>query len=132
MDQESKLDALEDKLIKLVNRFGEVVKMYEANLNANFDYLEQPMHFPEQKQTPGLDNEQVMYDAQESIEDEEENDQEMPDCLPMSCTMLTREYHDLMAKANRKCCFQETSDHTEDAEFEAKEEPALIEVPPSG
>ena len=106
MDREAKLDALADGLTRIVNMFGEVVmKMYEVNLNANDDYLEQLMPLPEQEQTQDLDNGKDMYDALKSIEYEEENDQETPDLLSTSCTMLTREYHDLMAKANRERCF---------------------------
>ena len=63
-----------------------------------------------------------MYDAQESIEDEEEGDQELPDFLPMSCTMLIREYHDLMARANGGHSYEETRDHIEDAESDVEEE----------
>ena len=71
MDRDAKLDALADQLNRIVIMFGEVVKMHMANLNANNDYLEQPMLLSEQEQTPDLDNEQDMYDTQESIEDEE-------------------------------------------------------------
>ena len=52
-----------------------------------------------------------MYDAQESIEDEEEGDQEPPDCLPTSLVTLTREYEDLIAKANGERGLEETRDH---------------------
>ena len=73
------------------------------------------MPLSEQEQTQDLDNEQEMYDALKSLEDEEESDQELRDCLPMSCVMLTREYQDLIAKANRECFFEEIRDHIEDA-----------------
>ena len=93
MDREEKLNALWDKMTRVVNMFGEIiVKRYEASLNV--DYLEQPMLFPDQDQTQDLDNEKYMYDAQESIEDEEEGDHGLLDCLPISCTMLIREFHD--------------------------------------
>lgn len=88
----------------------------------NVDYLEQPTHLPEQEQTQDLYNEQDMYDALKSMEDEEENDQEPPDRLSVSCMMLTREYHDLLAKANRECCFEETRYHIEDTESDLEEE----------
>ena len=116
MDREAKLDYLSDRFARVVNIFGEImVKVYEANLNTNVDYPEWTMPFPKQQKTQDLDNEQDMYDAQEYIEDEEEGDQELLDCLTISCTMLNREYHDLMAKANRECCFEETRDHIEEA-----------------
>ena len=51
MDREEKLDALLDRLNKMVNMFGEIiVKVYEANLKTNVDHLEQPMLLPEQEQ----------------------------------------------------------------------------------
>ena len=40
----------------------------------------------------------------------------------MSCITLTRENQDLIAKANRECCFEETRDHIEDAEFDVEGE----------
>ena len=44
MDRDAKLDDLWDRLARVVNMFGEVVvKVYESNMNANVDYLEQPM-----------------------------------------------------------------------------------------
>ena len=89
------------------------------------------MHFLEQEKTQDLGNEQDIYDAQESIEDEEESDQELPDCSPMSCVMLTREYQDLIAMANRECCFEETRDHIEDAESDVEEEAQEEILPPS-
>ena len=61
-----------------------------------------------QEQTQDQVNEQDMYDAQESIQDEEESDRELRDCLPMSCVTLTREYKDLIEKDNRERCFEET------------------------
>ena len=40
MEKEANLDAFSDRLKRIVNMFGEVVvKVYEANLNANVDYL---------------------------------------------------------------------------------------------
>ena len=63
-----------------------------------------------------------MYDAQESIEDEEESDQELSDCLPMPCVTLTKEYQDLLAKANRESFLEETRDHIEEAESDEGEE----------
>ena len=123
MDREAKLDALWDRMARMMNILGEkMLEMYEANLNANIDYLEEPMLLPKQEKTQGLDNEQDMFDAQESIEEEEEGDLELIDCLPISCAMLTREYHDLMAKADRERCFEETRDHIEDAESDVEEE----------
>ena len=70
-----------------------------------------------------------MYDAQESIEDEEGSDQELPDCLPMSCVTLTREYQDLLAKDDRESCLKETGDYIEEAESDTEEE-AQEEIPP--
>ena len=67
-----------------------------------------------QEQTQDLDNEQDMYDALKPMEDEEENDQELPDCLPMSCVMLIREYQDLIAMEKRECCLEETSEDPQD------------------
>ena len=122
MDREAKLEALEDQLNGIVEMFGKVLEMYMAGLNANDDYLEPPMILSEQEQTQDLENEKDMYDAQDSIEDEEESNQGLPDCLPMSCTMLTSEYQDLMGKANRGCCFEETRGHIEDAESDVERE----------
>ena len=122
MDKDTKYDALYDQLNELTETFGKVLEMYMAYLNANDDYLEHPVPLPEQEQTQDLEDEQDMYDAQGSIEDEEESDQELPDCLPISCVMLIREYHDLIAKENREHCLEETRDHIEDAESDVEEE----------
>ena len=134
IDREAKLNSLSDRFTRVVNMFGEVmVKMYKANLNTNVDYLEQPMLLPEQEQAQhiqDLDNEKYMCDAQESIEDEEEGDQELFDCLPISYTVMIREYYDLMAKANKERCFEETSNHLEDAKSDVEEEPAHLGTPP--
>ena len=72
-----------------------------------------------------------MYDAHESIEDEEESDQEPPDFLPMSCFMLTREDQDLIAKANRECHFEKTRDHIEEEKFDVEEEAQEKIQPPN-
>lgn len=129
IDRETKLNALLDRMTRVLNIFGEViVKRYEASLN--FDYLELPMLLREQEQTQDLDNEQDMYDAQESIEDEEEGDQEIPDFLPISCIMLIREYHDQIEKANRERCFGETRNYLEDAESDVERESAHIGTSP--
>ena len=122
MHRDPKYDALEDQLYELTETFGKVLEMFMASLNANDDYLERPMPLPEQEQTQDLEDEKDMYDAQEYVEDEEESDQELPDCLPVSCGTLTKEYQDLIAKANRECCFEETRDHIEDAESDVEEE----------
>ena len=111
MDRDTKLDTLCDQLNGIAHMLGKVLEMYMANLNANDDYLEKPMHFPDQEQTPDPDNEQDMYDAQESVEDEEEGNREVPDGSPLSCTMLTKKYHNLIVKDNGECCIEGTSDH---------------------
>ena len=50
MDRESKLNALLDKMKRVMSMFGEqIVERYGASLNV--DYLEQRMIFPEQEQT---------------------------------------------------------------------------------
>ena len=51
MDRGTKYDALYNQLNELIEMFGKVLEMYMANLNANDDYFEQPMHLPEQEQT---------------------------------------------------------------------------------
>ena len=89
------------------------------------------MPFPEHEQTLDREDEQDMYDAQESMEDEEESDQELPDCLPMSCVTLTREYQDLLAKADRESCLEETRDYIEEAESDTEEEAQEEILPPS-
>ena len=94
MDKNKNLDTLYDQLNGIANMFGKVMEMYMANMNANEDYLQKPMPSSEQEQNQDQVNEQDMYDAQESIEEEEESDRELPDCLPMSCVTLTREYQD--------------------------------------
>ena len=48
MDRDTKLDALYDQLYELIETFDKVLEMYMANMNANDDYLEQPMPLPEQ------------------------------------------------------------------------------------
>ena len=41
MDRDVKLDALWDRMERMINILGEIfLEMYEANLNANIDYLE--------------------------------------------------------------------------------------------
>ena len=72
-----------------------------------------------------------MHEALKPMEDEEESDQELPDYLPMSCVMLTREYLDLIAEANRERCLEETRDHTEEAESDVEEEAQVNITPPS-
>ena len=47
MDRDTKYDALYDQLNEIIETFGKVLEMYMANLNANEDYLEHPMHLPE-------------------------------------------------------------------------------------
>ena len=47
MDRDTKYDALCNQWNELTETFGKVLEIYMANLNANEDYLEQPMHFPE-------------------------------------------------------------------------------------
>ena len=46
MDRDTKYDALYDQLNELTETFGKVLEMYMANMNANDDYLEQPMLLP--------------------------------------------------------------------------------------
>ena len=104
MDRDAKYDALSDQLIELTETLGEVLKMYMANTNADDGYFEQPMHLSEQEQTQSREDEQDMYDTQESVGDEEEGNQEFPDCLPMPCVTLTKEYQDLLAKADMGSC----------------------------
>ena len=108
MDRDTKYDSLYDKLCEITEMFGKVLETHMANMNANDDYSEQPMPSPKQEQTQDLDNEQDTYDTQESVEDEEEGNQEFPDCLPMPCVMLIKEYQDLLAKADRESCLEET------------------------
>ena len=91
-----------------------------ANMNTDDDYLEQAMSSSEQEQTQDLEDEQDLYDAQESVEDEEESDQELPDFLPTPCGTLTREYQDLLAKADRESCPEETGDNMEEAESDVE------------
>ena len=129
MDRDTKYDALYNQLNELIEKFGKVLEMYVTNLNANDDYFEQPMHLPEQEQTQDLEDEQDMYDAQESVGDKEQSDQELPDYSPMSCVTLTRKYQDLMAKANGERCLKETRDHIEEAESSLEEE-AQVNIPP--
>ena len=122
MDKDAKYNALYDKLCGITEMFVKVLEMYMANMNADDDYLEHPMSSSEQEQTQDREDEQDMYDAQESVEDEEESDQELPDCVPMPCVTLTREYQNLIAKVNGERCLEETSGHTEEAESDEEEE----------
>ena len=72
-----------------------------------------------------------MYNAQESIEYEEESDQELPNCSPMPCVALTREDQDLIAKVNRERCLEETRDHIEEVESNVQEEAQENIQPPN-
>ena len=49
----------------------------------------------------------------------------------MSCVTLTREYQDLIAKANRERYFEETRDHIEEAESDVEEEAQENIQPPN-
>ena len=91
MDRDTKYAALYNKVCRITEMFGKVLETYMADMNADDDYLEQPMSSSEQEQTQSRGDEQDMYDAQEYIEDEAGSDQELPDCLPMSCVTLTRD-----------------------------------------
>ena len=71
-----------------------------------------------------------MYDAQDSIEDDNEGCYEILDCLPISYTMLIRELHDQIAKANRERCFEGISSHLENSESDEEGEPTHIGTPP--
>lgn len=82
-----------------------------------------------QEQTRDLNNEQDTYDVLKPTEDKEESDQELPDCLPTSCIMLIREYHDLIVMENRERCLKETRDHIEEEESDVEEE-AQENIPP--
>ena len=92
---------------KMMYILGKRIERCEANINIGD--LEQPMLFPDQTQAQSpqeLDSDQDMYDDKHFIEDDEqaykesneEGCQEKLDFLPMSCTMLIRELHDLNAK----------------------------------
>ena len=74
---------------KMVYMLGKRLERYEANLN--IDDLEQPMLLSNQEQTQTL---QDMFVEQDYKEINEEGCQEIPDYLPISCTMLLRELHD--------------------------------------
>ena len=124
---------------KMLHMFGKIMDRYVANLN--IDDLKQPMLFPGQDQTQplqDLDNEQDMYDDQDFIEDDEqgykenneEGCQEIPGCLPISCTMLLRELHNQVSKTDSEQCFEETSSHLENAESDVEGEPTHIRTPP--
>lgn len=89
------------------------------------------MPSPEQEQTQDLDNEQDMYDTQESVEDEEEGNQELPNFLPMPCVTLIKEYQDLLAKADRESCLEETQGHLKEAEPNVEEEAQRNIQPPN-
>ena len=131
MDRDTKYDALYDKLCEITEIFGKVLERHMANMNANDDYSEQPMPSPEQEKTQDLDNEQDTYDTQESVEDEEEGNQELPDCLPMPCVTLTKEYQDLLAKADRESGLEEAYDYMEEAESDMEEEVQEDITPPN-
>ena len=62
IDRNAKLDALADQVNGIAVMFGKVLEMYMANLNANDDYSEKPVHFPKKEPTPDLKNEQDTYD----------------------------------------------------------------------
>ena len=131
MDRDAKYNALYNKVCRIIEMFGEVLERYMADMNAYDEYLEHPMSSPEQEQTQDREDEQDMYDAQESVEDEEVSDQELPDRLPMSCVTLTREYQDLLAKADRESCLEETGDYIAEAESDTEEEAQEEILPPS-
>ena len=74
MDRDTKYDALYNKLCGITEIFGKVLEVYMANTNANGDYSEQPMYLLEQEKTSDREDEKEIYNAHESIEDEEESD----------------------------------------------------------
>ena len=91
-------------------------RMDRLMANMSIDDLEQPMPFLGQTQVQSpqdQDSDHDMYYDQHFIEDDEqtykesnkESCQEIFDCLPMSCTMLIREFHDQNENTNSEQCF---------------------------
>lgn len=129
MDRNAKYAALYNKACRITEVLTKMLETQLANMNTEDDYLEQAMSSSEQEQTQDLEDEQDLYDAQESVEDEEESDQGLPDCLPASCVTLTKEHHNLLAQADREGCLEEADDYMEEAESDEEEE-AQENIPP--
>ena len=69
----------------------------------------------------------IENDEQTYKESNEEGCQEMLDCLPISCTMLIREFHDQNTNNNSEKCFEKTNSHLENTEPTIEETPTHIE-----
>ena len=135
IDREAKLNTLLDLIGKIVYILDKGLDRHEDDIDV--DYPEKPMLFPDQTRTQllqDLDNEKYIDDDQDFIEDDEkgyrenneEGCQEIPDCLPISCNMLLRELHNWISKNNSEQCFEETSSHLENAEFDVERKLADI------
>ena len=109
IDKEAKLNTLLDLIGKIVYILDKKLERHEANTDV--DYPEQPMLYPDQKQTQTLQdikNKQNIYDEQDYRENNEEGCQESPDNLPLSCIALLRELYNQNANAKSDQCFEET------------------------